>query len=903
MSSIVSSVAFPTGSSIAANATADSPDARSSPATAVAGHLATAPAVEQDAETQLSPTTSGVKRLSRDGSGSSQQCISPERDGGHDDDSDGEAHASVPHSTSSSTGPSGAIDPLMDSTEKPLKVGRTEEVVEEGVASAGERALGPELRLAVDSPINDGNDDDDDDEEEQDLFAALPAAAAAASPRERPPPRVRSSARTAGPFPFLHVRPPLPIRRGAVTVLHSIGQLAHLVAGPTGHATGARRDGVGAALGALPLPSANSAYPALPARYTPVDVLATSSGGSSSASARATAAAALPAATGLSLHKGETAIIVLHRGRHNLHELVNCFTEFLSHMRVFALDLSALPPQDYEEEVEVEDETASVDEADDLTGTVDAAKEAESDAAKDDEGFSEGEEEESLFVAGPGAPGTQLLRRQQRHRSSLAAAPASDLSGSFVGGGGELSDQLNRVGEVVLHKVTALLHLDTILNPNFFQGPASAADAAAAAAAEAAHPAQRKEPVEPLVLPAMVVWRAGGAEAEDYSPYLPCTYSDGSSPTLSQQQQQFSAFSSTFTAAIAQSQQQQQANNNASNPNTTSSSHSHNHHTSSGGSPLNASFSRHRRYRHFGDYLRANGGPLVAKQLNNTDQIHSLSLYAPVYTVAHLYKHALETAKTAILRKFGKEQEPGFVSSFDPAFPAAVAAAAPSATATATTQQKRSDAFFHLLDREGVKSRTVMYLGASWCPPCMRIVGDMPGLIRDNFVLDKVTAQRLNAAVLAATAGPEDADSAKDHSNANHSHHHSAAPMGFLSTAANESKALDVFVKADMDLAKPIFDLLKVVVIPTFIVFDNAKLFELERRMLRERTAALTTTSATATANNTTASELFSVQGYEQAMGAAFVAGELGRLQNSQRHLINVFIEKHCTALSFDEYF
>ncbi|CCW64762.1 unnamed protein product [Phytomonas sp. EM1] len=127
-----------------------------------------------------------------------------------------------------------------------------------------------------------------------------------------------------------------------------------------------------------------------------------------------------------------------------------------------------------------------------------------------------------------------------------------------------------------------------------------------------------------------------------------------------------------------------------------------------------------------------------------------------------------------------------------------------------------------------------MYFGASWCPPCMRIVGAMPQIITEDL--------------------PE---------------------------------SVQVLVKADMDLAAPIFECFDVQTIPTFVVLDNQILLK---------------HNAMACAASEGGEQMDSTQ-LEVMMRKAFAEAEIGRIQNSQRPLVKMFVEKHCTTLSFDEDF
>ncbi|ESL09117.1 hypothetical protein TRSC58_03170 [Trypanosoma rangeli SC58] len=180
---------------------------------------------------------------------------------------------------------------------------------------------------------------------------------------------------------------------------------------------------------------------------------------------------------------------------------------------------------------------------------------------------------------------------------------------------------------------------------------------------------------------------------------------------------------------------------------------------------------------------RRRGWPLVVKELTALDQLHSLSLLTPVYTVAHFLRTVCAKAL----------------------FPDGSTAAASG-------------------------TRSLIYFGASWCPPCMRIVGALPAMMKEDFPSN-----------------------------------------------------LTCVVKADMDLATPLFEFFGVEIIPTFVIFDNDVLRAAgDLKALRDATIS------------------------EEAMSQfseALRRSELGRVQNSQRMLVRIFIESHTGALKFDEDF
>ena len=112
---------------------------------------------------------------------------------------------------------------------------------------------------------------------------------------------------------------------------------------------------------------------------------------------------------------------------------------------------------------------------------------------------------------------------------------------------------------------------------------------------------------------------------------------------------------------------------------------------------------------------------VAVKEVENNLHIHSQSLLQPAFTVEHL-----EERITAALRV-----ESGNTASF-----------------------------------------TLLYFGASWCPPCMNILKALPSLL----------------------------------------------------AVGQRPSSIKTCIKLDMDLAQPVFDLFAVETIPTFIVLDNNKL-------------------------------------------------------------------------------
>lgn len=220
----------------------------------------------------------------------------------------------------------------------------------------------------------------------------------------------------------------------------------------------------------------------------------------------------------------------------------------------------------------------------------------------------------------------------------------------------------------------------------------------------------------------------------------------------------------------------------------------------------------------FCDRMAASGGPLVVKEVTDIHQIHSLVLFHPVYTVQHLFRSLIHHVKqSATGSATGMRASGGGSSS--------------SSSGGGSSRSSTCGGGVSGLHFTG--SRSLLYLGASWCPPCMRFVQEAPQLLQSDLPSTVVC-----------------------------------------------------MLKADMDLAKPIYDFLGVEVIPTFVVMDNDVLLRCE--------AAL---NAGDDASKTDAAEQL------KAMQAALTAAELGRLQNSNRRTVTTFVEKHALRLSFDEDF
>ncbi|KAG5491917.1 hypothetical protein GH5_00808 [Leishmania sp. Ghana 2012 LV757] len=423
----------------------------------------------------------------------------------------------------------------------------------------------------------------------------------------------------------------------------------------------------------------------------------------------------------LRLKPGETVMLLLHFDEASLRSLLNSATAELSQMRVFTLNLAKLPPQDYESAPEKRQRTSgSLSNADTSIDARHGGSSAALDAGATQVTIHESEEEEDeeelvpavhpMTVATAVAADTSAMAGKERFPRASGSASVSSPSGDL------------HHASVVTDKLHHMLAVDTILNPHASQQQRGHGNDDGSAAAVGRH--------EPLLFPAMVVWRAAGAPRDEYPPTPPQTYS--SQPTL--------------TSAEL-----------------------------------------------FRGRLSGQGGPLVVKEATGVDQVHSLTLFRPVFTMEHLFRTL-------------------------------VRAVAPSFAARGA----------------GDKSRTVLYLGASWCPPCMRFVREMPQLMREDL------------------------------------------PPSVVCT-----------LKADMDLAKPIYDYFKVEIIPTFVVLDNEVLMRCHERVQRQQS------SVTGCSGGGGASQ----SDFARAILEAFSKAELGRLQNSNRQLVSTFISKHSQSLRFDEDF
>lgn len=434
----------------------------------------------------------------------------------------------------------------------------------------------------------------------------------------------------------------------------------------------------------------------------------------------------------LRLKPGETVMLLLHFDETSLRSLINGATMELSQMRVFTLNLAKLPLHDYEEAPErrlnASGCTSSSNASDRArrggsTATPDAG--VTQVTAQDTEDEDEDEEElvpavHPVAVSTAAAAGTSTIAEKEcLPRASVSAGGALALDEAATVS--SLSGDLHHASDVISDKLHQMLAVDTILNPHASQQQRGHGNGDGGAAATGKR--------EPLLFPAMIVWRAAGAPREEYPPAPPQTYSSQPPCTPAEL---------------------------------------------------------------FSDRLSAQGGPLVVKEATGVDQVHSLTLFRPVFTMEHLFHTLVRTV-------------------------------APSFAARGT----------------GEKSRTVLYLGASWCPPCMRFVREMPQLMREDL------------------------------------------PSSVVCT-----------LKADMDLAKPIYDYFKVEIIPTFVLLDNEVLMKCYETVRRQQSSAASCSGGGASQSD-----------YARAIQEAFSTAELGRLQNSNRQLVSTFISKHSQALRFDEDF
>lgn len=426
----------------------------------------------------------------------------------------------------------------------------------------------------------------------------------------------------------------------------------------------------------------------------------------------------------LRLKPGETVMLLLHFDETSLRSLINGATTELSQMRVFTLNLAKLPPHDYEATPEKRLSAGGCTSSPDAS---DRARRGGAGVPQVTAQDTEDEDEEELVpavhpvaVSTAAAAGTSTIAEKEcPPRSSVSTGGALALDEAATVS--SLSGDLHHASDVISDKLHQMLAVDTILNPHASQqqrGHGSGDGGAAGTGKK-----------EPLLFPAMIVWRAAGAPREEYPPAPPQTYSSQPPSTPAEL---------------------------------------------------------------FSDRLSAQGGPLVVKEATGVDQVHSLTLFRPVFTMEHLFRTLVRTV-------------------------------APSFAARGT----------------GEKSRTVLYLGASWCPPCMRFVREMPRFIREDL------------------------------------------PSSVVCT-----------LKADMDLAKPIYDYFKVEIIPTFVVLDNEVLMKCYETVQRQQSSAASSGGGGASQSD-----------YARAIQEAFSKAELGRLQNSNRQLVSTFISKHSQALSFDEDF
>ncbi|CAD2214645.1 hypothetical protein AGDE_13360 [Angomonas deanei] len=363
----------------------------------------------------------------------------------------------------------------------------------------------------------------------------------------------------------------------------------------------------------------------------------------------------------LRLAPGETVMFILYQSQNTLDEVVNAFTEELSGMRLFVLDLAALPAHEYTEWDSTPFQLSNSGSAHSLHK------------------LAEEEEEEALL------PPAQRPSDTPKRRTDVS-----------------FSQQLHKAGESLIRRLTDLLQVDSILNRHLRIDKKGNT-------VRGEEQAKRKDP---MMLPAMVVWRAPSAPIEEYPPAAPETWTN----TAASQPEAFNVRMSQY------------------------------------------------------------GGPLVVKNVQGVDAVHSLSLWKPVFTVEHLYR-----TLAATLRRAGSKKD---------------------------------------------TSRSVIYLGASWCPPCMNIVQHLPIMMKEDI--------------------PDN---------------------------------VQCMVKADMDLATPVFQFFGVEVIPVFMVLDNAVLFPDKQSLEAAEEVPLETVMK------------------------RIRSAEKERKQNSQRLDISKFIEKNCTGLRFDEDF
>ncbi|KAL7702423.1 Thioredoxin [Lotmaria passim] len=438
---------------------------------------------------------------------------------------------------------------------------------------------------------------------------------------------------------------------------------------------------------------------------------------------------------GLRLKRGESVMLLLYFDEASLRPLISAATAELSQMRVFTLNLAKLPPQDYEPSwgwragssgggrvVAYASAHAGASASTAAPSATPGALDTVVEAAEEEE---EEEEEEVLVpavhpMAVSAAEEAEASASADRERASRPSATGTSnaLTLDEAVSMSSLSGDLQHVNDVISEKLRWLLSVDTILNPH-----------AVGSSSDGASSSKR----EPLLFPAMIVWRAAGAPREEYPPAPPQTYSSQPSPTPAEL---------------------------------------------------------------FCDRMSVRGGPLVVKEATSIDQVHSLTLFRPVYTMENLFRTLVNTVA--------------------PSFSARV---------------------------PGDKSRTVLYLGASWCPPCMRFVHEMPQFMREDL------------------------------------------PSSVVCT-----------VKADMDLAKPIYDFFKVEIIPTFIVLDNEVLMKCYYSLPQPQQRG-TIEGGSGSAGTTVPTECL------RSIQDAFAEAELARLQNSNRQLVSTFVSKHSQTLSFDEDF
>lgn len=220
--------------------------------------------------------------------------------------------------------------------------------------------------------------------------------------------------------------------------------------------------------------------------------------------------------------------------------------------------------------------------------------------------------------------------------------------------------------------------------------------------------------------------------------------------------------------------------------------------------------------------------------------IHSMALLLP----AHSPEHALREAGRCVLRRAPSISGGGYNSTLADAL---------SLTKVADLAKRASAAPSAGGAPLPAASFTVLYCGASWCPPCMRIIKELPSMVSGlgaaHLPIEHAAQPFANAIVL-----PE-------------------GPMTKEVEANVSLHTVTAMLKADYDTSPSILKMFGVKTIPTFIVLDNHKLVGVDA------------VSA------------------EVTLGGALV-GE--PLQNSQRPIVSEYFAKLCAAapvFSLDEDF